>query len=131
MMAYLAVFVGGGLGSVARYAWGRVLTATWTGPVGLAGPAATAAVNLAATALLVFLLTRGEGPAAESRWTAHAWLLATTGFCGGFSTFSTFAADTVKLYTTGHPQWALANVAINVFGCLAVALWGMGWKLGS
>jgi CrcB protein len=130
-MAYWAVFLGGGLGSVSRYAWGRALAAGWSGPGWLAAPAATAAVNLAATALLVFLLTRGEGPATGSRWTSHAWLLATTGFCGGFSTFSTFAADTIKLYTTGHPQWAVANVAINVLGCLAVALWGMGWKLGS
>lgn len=131
MMAYWAVFVGGGLGSVARYGWGRALTAAWSGPGWLAAPAATAAVNLAATALLVYLFNRWEAPANGSGGSAHVWLLATTGFCGGFSTFSAFAADTAKLYTTGHPQWALANVAINVLGCLAVALWGMGWKLGS
>lgn len=135
MMGYWAVFVGGGLGSMARYAVGRGVAA-WMGRGAagwLAGPAATAVVNLAATALLVWLLTRWQptvGAAGEGR-NAALWLLATTGFCGGFSTFSAFAADTVRLYNDGHTQWALANVAINVIGCLCVGLWGLSWKLGA
>jgi CrcB protein len=44
------------------------------------------------------------------------------GFCGGFSTFSTFSIDTLRLFQEGNNIWALANILVSVLACLAV-----GW----
>lgn len=41
-------------------------------------------------------------------------LVIITGFCGGFSTFSTFSYETVELLKQGNITWALANIAISV-----------------
>lgn len=55
-------------------------------------------------------------------------LLFMTGFCGGFSTFSTFSAETFQLLQAGNIAYALANIIGSVLICLgAIAL---GLKLG-
>lgn len=51
-----------------------------------------------------------------------------TGFLGGFTTFSTFSADTLQLWLHGHPLAALLNIAANV--SLAVLAAGLGHHLG-
>ncbi|MCH2198926.1 MAG: fluoride efflux transporter CrcB [Flavobacteriales bacterium] len=109
----LAVFIGGGIGSVLRYLIGK-------GTVNIIGdfPVGTLIANVCATAILAFALSFwGNGDSAPS------WLsaLVIAGFCGGFSTFSTFSVDTVKLYTSGHTGLALANVLISVIGCAFIA----------
>lgn len=45
-----------------------------------------------------------------------------TGFCGAFTTFSSFAFETVRLVETGHPRRAVANA----LGTLAAALLAVG-----
>ena len=110
-----AVFVGGGLGSVARWAGGEVCARWWP-----TVPAGTLVVNVVATAVLCGV---GAWAAGEVRMPRGAMLLVTAGFCGGFSTFSTFAADTMRLAGEHGWGWAAANVAVNVVGCLAVGVW--------
>lgn len=72
----------------------------------------TAAVNLAGCALIGFLwalLTHyGKGPA----WS----MLLITGVLGGFTTFSAFALDAVKLFEAGKLNSALVYVALSVVG---------------
>jgi CrcB protein len=42
------------------------------------------------------------------------------GFCGGFSTFSTFSYETFELIKSGNHYYALANVLISVLLCIGV-----------
>ena len=59
----------------------------------------------------------------NARW--HGLLVA--GFCGGFTTFSTFSWQTVDAFQRGQPWSAAANVLISVAACL-VATW-LGWRV--
>ena len=101
-----AVFVGGGLGAVARFDVGRAL------PVPDAGfPWATFAINVAGSALLGVLVALGKG-----RPTLLLFL--GTGVCGGFTTFSTFSVETVRLLEAHRPDLALLYAG----GSVAVAV---------
>jgi CrcB protein len=124
MNAYLAVAIGGAIGSMARYGGVRLLT-----PAGAALPWGTLAVNLlgslAAGLLYVLLVERSD--AGES-WRA----LLIVGFLGGFTTFSAFSLETMRLLEGGAFGAALANVLLSVAVCLgacALGLW-LGRHLG-
>ncbi len=113
MLKLAAIFIGGGLGSLLRYGFGHWLArATEHFPFG------TLLANVFATTIMalgiVFLSQRSEVPG----WVS-AFLL--TGFCGGFSTFSTFSLDTVKLIEGGHTLMGVLNVLVSVGICLVVA----------
>jgi CrcB protein len=115
---FLAVFLGGGLGSVTRYALGLAIK-----KMGFMAPLATLTSNVFASALLLGLLatyTTQSGDALKS----NPWLLLwTVGFCGAFSTFSTFAADTISLLHSHGALWSIGNIAINVISCIAIGWW--------
>jgi CrcB protein len=114
----LAVFIGGGTGSVLRWLLGMRLN-----PMHHAIPIGTVTANL----LGAFII--GAGLAWFNRMTHidPMWkLLITTGFCGGLTTFSTFSAEVVFLLQDGRFGWALLNVAINLLGSFAMtatAMW--------
>lgn len=114
-LPWLLVFLGGGAGSIARYALSVGL-----GPIGGRWPLATLAANALACLILGWVLA--ATPASDTR----RWLLA-TGFCGGFSTFSTFTAETTRLMQNGQTGAALLNVTANLAFCFFF-LW-VGAKL--
>lgn len=104
MIDWLLVAVGGTAGAVARHLLGeRIDTRTWD----------TLAVNVAGSLALGLLLGAGIDGGAS--------LVLATGFCGAFTTFSTFAFETVRLAETGQPRAAAWNAAIT----LAVALFAV------
>lgn len=111
---FLAVGCGGALGSMARYALAQVALA---GHALWGFPAGTFVVN-AAGSLLIGLL------AGTLRSQTAVWLLV-VGFCGGFTTFSTFSADTVRLLRAGSYGAAAAYVAASVAVCLLCTALGM------
>ena len=117
-MNFIAVFIGGGLGSLTRYALGLAV-----GKMGWMSPWATLTSNALATALLLTLMA--QAAAAAEGWPIKyqaLYMLLTVGFCGAFSTFSTFAADTLSLHASHGWLWATVNVLANVILCLAVGL---------
>ena len=115
MTQVLLVFLGGGLGSVCRYAMGR-LVHPWQPKF----PWATLAANALACLVLGMLLgLQFNGSLSEQRR-----LLLATGFCGGFSTFSAFTADSWLLWQNGQPVAAAANVLGSLAVCLLCLLLG-------
>ncbi|WP_105637849.1 fluoride efflux transporter CrcB [Cronobacter dublinensis] len=114
----LAVFLGGGTGSVLRWWLGLRLN-----PVHHAIPIGTLTANLAGAFII------GAGLAWFNRMTHldPMWkLLITTGLCGGLTTFSTFSAEVVFLLQDGRIGWAGLNVALNLLGSFmmtALAFW--------
>ncbi len=112
--ALFCVGLGGAAGSMARY-----LLSTWTlgGQAILGFPAGTFVVNAAGSLLIGILLQTLTSSTA-------GWLLV-TGFCGGFTTFSTFSADTVRLLRAGDYGPAAGYVLLSVGVCLAFTMLGM------
>ena len=117
-MNALAVFIGGGLGSLLRYQFGLQI-AKWGG----ISPWGTLLANAMATAILLAILSHQSSLEHSEKWDGALILLFTTGFCGGFSTFSAFSADTLQLAQSHGLTWALANVIGNLALCLLLGWW--------
>ncbi|MBE7493143.1 MAG: CrcB family protein [Planctomycetes bacterium] len=118
MKFVLLVCLGGAVGSGLRYGTDRALL-HWLPEPSRAFPWATLAVNLAgclAAGLLYGWLSR-EGV----RYADDLKLLLITGLCGGLTTFSTFALQSLQV----SPGKAIANVALSVAGGLALAWLGL------
>jgi fluoride exporter len=120
-LEWLAVFIGGGLGSLARLGMGR-----WVGLAANDFPWSTLLINLAACLVLGF----ASGMAAGNKETIHPVLRIgiTTGFCGGFSTFSTFSLESVDLVSNGKILLCGAYVLASVSLCF-VGIW-LGQAIG-
>ena len=119
-MNYLLVFLGGGLGSLCRFG-----IAQWMANFKFHFPWATILANVLACLVLGSLV----GLAMKNKVSAPMGFFLMVGFCGGFSTFSTFTNETFQLMATGDVGKALANVALSILVCLASLY--MGVKLSS
>ncbi|MBL7950856.1 MAG: CrcB family protein [Flavobacteriales bacterium] len=108
MNLWLAVFLGGGAGSVMRYAISHLFQRI---EVKGAFPWATLCANTLATAFLAWLILRFEIHAqGKEQWRA----LLAIGFCGGFSTLSTFSYENFQLLREGLVGYAALNILISV-----------------
>jgi fluoride exporter len=110
MNAYLLVFVGGGLGSLAR-----LFLAMKLNPNGQVFPWGTFGANLLAALIIGFLF----GLKAKGQLNASAQFFLVSGFCGGFSTFSTFSWEMYSLLLQGNWGLACAYVLVSTLLCLA------------
>lgn len=103
-MKWLMVFIGGGLGSLARVAIGSMMA-----PLNGLFPWATLTANAVAAGVIGWLFASGVKSENEL-----LWQLAAVGFCGGLSTFSTFSLETVQLMKAGHTMLAWTYVVLSV-----------------
>ncbi len=112
MNVLIAIFVGGGLGSLSRYGI-SLLGKQW---FDTSFPVGTLIANV--LSCIVLALTVGFFLDKITSDSLKAFIL--IGFCGGFSTFSTFSFETFQLMKDGQFWMAALNVLISVFTCLLI-----------
>jgi CrcB protein len=110
-----AIALGGALGTLARYLLGAALADVVPG-----FPAATLGINVVGSFLLGLLMA---GVALRPDLSPALRAALTVGFCGGFTTFSTFSAELVTMLERGQGArvgaYAAASLAAGVLAMIA------------
>ena len=111
----LLVGLGGGIGSITRYLCQKWFAANYPHPF----PWGTFVVNLIGCFLIGVIYAASEKSAVLSPQTR---LFLATGFCGGFTTFSTFAFENMNLLRSGDTSYfflyTIGSVVLGITGVL-------------
>jgi CrcB protein len=110
MKNLLLVFLGGGLGSALRYWLSLVFIAKKTG-----FPTATFVANILGSLLIGILLALFIK---NQEWTQDYKLLSAVGFCGGFTTMSSFSAENIQFLRDGNFGLFAIYVVLTILLCL-------------
>lgn len=121
MILALLVGLGAAFGAVGRYLLDQAVTRRR----GKAFPAGTWLINITGSFALGLL----TGFAAHHGLSPHVVTVLGVGVCGGYTTFSTFSYETVRLTEDGLGLVALSNVLVSVVTGLAAAALGLGLAL--
>ncbi len=116
-MDFLAVGLGGALGSMARFGM-QTLFRVWLGSL---FPWGTLVVNLLGSLLIGLCAAFAERRLPGLR----PWMM--TGFIGGFTTFSAFSLENAYLIRNGQPLAFMLNVLVSVAGGVLLAFGGYAW----
>ena len=114
----LLVGIGGFVGSIARY----LVAILFSSQISSVFPFATLTVNVLGCFLIGILFAMSDrGNLLSPEWR----ILLTTGFCGGFTTFSTFSYESLRLMQDGEYLYLAAYVFISVFVGLTATYLGI------
>lgn len=120
LQSIFIVGIGGFVGSILRYVISYYMNISWS----ILYPLGTFTVNMAGSFLIGIIIaaTLTEDLNQQAR------LLLATGFCGGFTTFSTFSFEFFSLLQNGHTGYAF----LYALGSLALGLFFVwfGFSLG-
>jgi CrcB protein len=119
-MDYLCVFIGGGAGSLLRFISTRFINHFFDAKYS----AGTLFVNCLGALLIGFLANKLVP--FDAKWR----LFFITGFLGGYTTFSTYALETVRYFTDGNFKQGIINILLNNVLSLLLVLLGMGLSSG-
>jgi CrcB protein len=119
-VVWIAVAVGGALGSVARHFVNHLATRWPAFPVG------TVVVNVSGSFIIGLLAGLVVSKRLQLDFYGREFLF--VGVLGGFTTFSSFSLETLVLART-HPGHAAVNVGVQVVGSL-VGVW-LGYRAGT
>jgi len=103
----LAVFLGGGFGSLARFGIGKWAMSTFAHEI----PVGTLIANILSCVILGIVVKLSQQEVFSGFWITFL----VVGFCGGFSTFSTFSYETFELIRSGNYFFAAANLLVSIF----------------
>ena len=118
MKDFLTISVAAIVGANLRYLLSR-FAARELGPV---FPYGTLGINIVGSFIVgFFVIWTTERALVDPRWR----LLVVVGFCGSFTTFSSYAYETMSYFETGQWGLMLANIFSNNLLCLGGALAGM------
>jgi CrcB protein len=116
-VTYLLVALGGAIGSVARF-WCSGLVAN---ALGQTFPWGTLLVNIVGSFVIGFTATL-TGPDGRLFVPSDARTFVMVGFCGGYTTFSSFSLQTLSLMQDGEWLQAGWNVVLSVVLCM-ISVW--------
>ncbi len=117
MTAYLWVALGGIVGACARYALARFVAKI----AGTAFPYGTLLINVTGSLILgFFLIWSTERALVDQR----IKLFLAIGFCGAYTTFSSYAFESFAYFEQGHWGLFATNVVANNVLCLAAVMLG-------
>jgi fluoride exporter len=107
VLKYLMVGIGGFLGSVLRFWLGSFIG----GRLGVRFPYGTFVINVTGSFLIGMVLTV---LVAKAHWSPNWRYLIPIGFIGGYTTFSTFEYETLRLFQDGQMLTAMLNITLSV-----------------
>lgn len=111
MKEIVVVFIGSGLGGITRFGLGKWIDG-WHNHL---FPFGTFVVNIVACFILGLIIGMADHKQIISPTTR---LFLTIGFCGGFSTFSTFSSEALTLFQQGHHT----SLAVYIFGSVSLCI---------
>lgn len=115
---WILVFLGGGLGSLTRFGLGKWVNTFHSHHF----PFGTLIVNIVACFALGFVIGLADHRQVISPSSRLFW---TVGFCGGFSTFSTFSSETWTLIQNGFHLSSLIYIVSSLVFCLLAVIGGI------